>query len=577
MKKWFHRSLKNQLILFMLIALFVPVFFLGIISYLTSFQLSKERAEISGQSSLEQLENSIEFIVDDALGMSVFLIGSHDVQDYMEKDTSTPQQRSNITGFLSNLAYSKDYISNITLYPLGRNPNLSTNTKHAEQDLNIEQKENKWWTYRSYEETVSGVQETVTLTRPVRSMSDFKDIGYLTISLNQEYLDDLLNSIDWEWDGTVLLSKDQLLLASNKDETIDDMNVRRILENVEDNEKYAFYPNNLSGDKSTIFSTTISEVDWNLVGVIPYKEYSAQNRYLLWFTFIAIIVASIFILLFVYFYISKVIDPLILLTKALQNTAPGEKIEGFTLESENEIGNLMTSYNKLNDRISILMERVKNNEAIKRQIDLQALQKQINPHFLYNTLASIHWTALEKQSQEISKMVSSLSLYLRYSLNKGSEFCTVEQEMEHLNQYIYIQEIRFPNQFHILSDIPPEVKQHKILKLVLQPLVENSMIHGKKPGSKLHIFISVDVYEGQLQCKVSDDGQGISRKKMIQLQTQFENDIKERGVTGRNYGLRNVNLRLAMHYGYASGLSVSNRSDIGVVISFTIPLERERS
>src|SRR5699024_4679156 len=96
MKKWFHRSLKNQLILFMLIALFVPVFFLGIISYLTSFQLSKERAEISGQSSLEQLENSIEFIVDDALGMSVFLIGSHDVQDYMEKDTSTPQQRSNI-------------------------------------------------------------------------------------------------------------------------------------------------------------------------------------------------------------------------------------------------------------------------------------------------------------------------------------------------------------------------------------------------------------------------------------------------------------------------------------------------
>ena len=149
--------------------------------------------------------------------------------------------------------------------------------------------------------------------------------------------------------------------------------------------------------------------------------------------------------------------------------------------------------------------------------------------------------------------------------------------MEHLNQYLYIQEIRFPNQFHILSDIPPEVKQHKILKLVLQPLVENSMIHGKKPGSKLHIFISVDVYEGQLQCKVSDDGQGISRKKMIQLQTQFENDIKERGVTGRNYGLRNVNLRLAMHYGYASGLSVSNRSDIGVVISFTIPLERERS
>src|SRR5699024_680515 len=98
-----------------------------------------------------------------------------------------------------------------------------------------------------------------------------------------------------------------------------------------------------------------------------------------------------------------------------------------------------------------------------------------------------------------------------------------------------------------------------------------------KPGSKLHIYISVDDNEGQLQCKVSDDGRGTSRKKMIHIKTQFENDIKEGRVTGRNYGLRNVNLRLAMHYGYASGLSVSNRSDIGVVISFTIPLERERS
>src|SRR5699024_12794483 len=124
----------------------------------------------------------------------------------------------------------------------------------------------------------------------------------------------------------------------------------------------------------------------------------------------------------------------------------------------------------------------------------------------------------------------------------------------------------FSNDRHSLEDLPPEVKQHKILKLLLQRLVENSMIHGKKPGSKLHIFISVDVYEGQLQCKVSDDGQGISRKKMIQLQTQVENDIKERSVTGRNYGLRDVNARYATHYRYSSGLAVSKRSATRVVI-----------
>src|SRR5699024_5307875 len=122
--------------------------------------------------------------------MSVFLIGNRDVQDYMENDSSSPRQRSNITGFLSNLAYSKRYISNITLYPASDNPDLSTNPRHKEGEIEFIENENKWWTYRTYEDTVSGVQETITLIRPVRSLSGFREIGYLSISLNREYLNE---------------------------------------------------------------------------------------------------------------------------------------------------------------------------------------------------------------------------------------------------------------------------------------------------------------------------------------------------------------------------------------------------
>lgn len=577
MKHWIQSSLKNKLFVFIFLSVIIPVFLLGIVSYISAVNISKERAEISGASVLKQLQTSLNFIIEDVEGMSVFLIGNRDVQDYMQGENYTPRQRSNINGFLANLAYSKEYISNISLYPGSDNPVISTNAKETEKRYFNENMGNTWWTYLQYEKKTQGVSETITFTRPIRSLSDFRTIGHLSINLNKEYINELLRTIDVEWNGSFILMNDNFVLANSNKKEVNQHSMDNIIGHLQESEEVYLTTETVEGSKSTLFSAKINGVDWHIVGIIPYGEYSSQNRYLLLLTVVTIVIAATFVILLTIFLVLRILNPLLSLADRIRHTNPGETIKELPQSKNNEIGELISSYNALNERISYLMDKVKESESRKRQVDLQALQNQINPHFLYNTLASIHWIALSSGSTDISEMVSSLGKYLRYSLNKGDEYCTVEQEIDHLRQYTNVQKIRFPDAFSIESDIPETVKHFTMLKLLLQPMIENSILHGKHPGinDKVRVTIQIRRKTGRLNFAVEDDGIGISATEITMLNQMFLKDRTEKTVIGKKYGLRNVNLRLLMHYDDKAGLKLSVGKSKGLRIAFSIPIEEE--
>lgn len=578
MKKWFRSSLKNQLIVFILIVVLIPICLLGFFSYYTTIQISKERAVISGESSLKQLQDSLNFIVNDVENMSVFLIGNQAVQEYLKIEGDLIYQQREIYGFLSNLAFSKKYIDNILILPMNGNPNISTITAMKNAENNFEQKPSgKWWSFKKENETLDGPKEMITLTRPIRSTDNYELIGYLSISLNQAVIEEYLNASDLEWTGSVFILKEGKVLAENKKgvtENIDLSKLNFLINNQPDNEGFTYEG---SEEKATVFLKEIPAVEWDLVGIIPFQEYSSQNRYFLWLTVYSVILAGVLVTGLVIFYISKVFKPLTFLTKSIQKSNPGDSIKTVDSYSDNEIGELIGSYNELNDRIFILMREMKKKESLKRQLDMQALQSQINPHFLYNTLASVHWIALSSKAYDISKVVSSLSTFLRFSLNKGNEYCTVEQEVGHLLHYLEIQKIRYPDSFKIDVSIPDEIKQNFILKLILQPLIENSIIHG---------FFSLDNHYGIIEVvakrdeefmrfTIEDNGAGIPECTLKLLREQFLNDQSSEGLIGNNYGIRNVNLRLLLHYGSESGLHISSEWRKGTKVSFSVPIRKE--
>jgi two-component system sensor histidine kinase YesM len=323
-------------------------------------------------------------------------------------------------------------------------------------------------------------------------------------------------------------------------------------------------------------------VDWRLVGIIPAKAYRAQNQYFLTLTAIAVSISMLFVIAFVLVLIQKVTKPLSALTKFLRNSSPDEPLPTLPVTSIDEVGQLIISYNRMSSRIINLTDEVKHNEALKKEADMSALQAQINPHFLYNTLSSVHWMALMKGEERIADMVGSLSDFLRFSLNKGQEYCAISQEILHVDHYVKIQSIRYPDKFDYEADIPAELLDLRMLKLLLQPLIENAMLHGilKREGKGSIIVKAVSAGE-RITFIVQDDGVGMSRERLELLKEKISanlgiDPLENNDSAGSSYGLRNVHNRLQLHYGHEAGLRIESAEGSGTKVSFTIiPLQSE--
>ncbi|MBM7691738.1 two-component system sensor histidine kinase YesM [Peribacillus deserti] len=585
-KKYFGRTLKQKLSFMTLVSVLVPLLFLGLFSYKIASNLTEEKAIMSGMNTLWQLNAYLEFIIQDVENMSVFLIGNDEVQSYLQNREAGLLEKGSMSGFLTNLAFSKDYIANITIKPLNGGAAISDTTFMKSGSADIFEripeydKESKAWSSLYEDMTPMGHQRMITLYRPIRSISRYKNTGQLAISLDQKFISNHLHKTGLEGNGFVLLlDNENRIIAGSSDKWLH-KNIDEYLPNIGDmKEQSGFLKSDTRDEQKTILFSTVSSVNWKLVGVIPVKEYSAQNRYFLILTTMAVGFAMLLGLGLVLFLTHKVIGPLTELTRALRKSNPDEQISILPVRANDEVGQLIMSYNKLNNRIRNLMEHVKLNESLKKEMDLLALQAQINPHFLYNTLSSVQWMALMNKDTKTAEMVGSLSDFLRFSLNKGEEFCAVSQEISHVDNYVTIQKIRYPDKFDFKISVPPELLTKEMLKLLLQPLIENAMLHGilKKQG-KGKIIVLAESNGKQMKFTVLDNGIGMSEAKVKKLQEEvtFEQDSKKQAVVKKgSYGLRNVHKRLVLHYGDPAGLHITSKEGEGTKVSFTVPFLEE--
>ncbi|GGH36566.1 cache domain-containing sensor histidine kinase [Paenibacillus segetis] len=583
MKKWLGRSLKHKLSLLIIVVALVPLLFLGIFSYNLAAGLTEEKAKISGMNTLRQLEAYLDTMVMDVENMSLFLIGHNGVQEYLKTPENNFVQQTTIINFLTNLAFSKNYIANIIIEPLGDKAPISFKslvgsdfTDITDSIPNYYDQQPNWWSSVHQQWTFDGVRKVITLARPIRSTDKFKLIGKEQINLDQAVIAKQITQAVLEKSGFVLLLDEENRILAGPSDWETNRPLSHYYPDIGSFEGGSgFLDYGEGSDKKTILYKTMDSGNWKLVGIIPSEEYRSQNRYFLTLTAVAVSVAILFVIIFVIFLIQKITNPLSALTKFLKNTSPDEPMPAIPVKSIDEVGQLIVSYNKLSSRIVKLTDEVKWNESLKKEADMQALQIQMNPHFLYNTLSSIHWLALMNHDTKIAEMVGSLSDFLRFSLNNGQEYCSIEQEIIHVKNYVSIQSIRYPDKFKFQVNVEASIQEKFTLKLLLQPLVENAMLHGllKRPGEG-SISIDAKCDDQGIHFTVTDDGIGIAPERLNWLRTQLsEHPVaheKERPTKG-GYGLRNVHNRLVLHYGKEAGLIVDSTEGEGTRIMFTIP------
>lgn len=323
---------------------------------------------------------------------------------------------------------------------------------------------------------------------------------------------------------------------------------------------------------------------WRLALVQPKSELYEETDQLRLFT-VAIIGLSILLAIIISWVVySGIASPVLKLSRGMKRLSSGELNIHVDTKRKDEFGFLIQSFNKMVVVQKHLIEDHYEQQLRLTTTELKFLQSQINPHFLYNTLDSIYWTAKNYDADEISEMVMNLSKFFRLSLNKGRQVFTIEESVTHLHYYLRIQQLRFMDNFTVDYHISEDSKDVPLLKLLLQPLVENAIIHGmegKSSGGSL--VISSRIEKGHtVVISVQDNGPGIKEERLRYIQHELEM-MGSRSVPASSrdedhvkdlFGLRNVLSRMKLYYGREAQLTVHSVSGEGTTVTISIPLDR---
>lgn len=325
----------------------------------------------------------------------------------------------------------------------------------------------------------------------------------------------------------------------------------------------------LGGRAHYVLRRHIPNARWTLTAMIPVEDVSAQSRYVT----IVLIALAVLILAAIVFVAIMLANSytrrLKNLNALIQRVRSGElKAERGSDRDEDEISELFNSFSDMTEELKNLMRaQYRSGKAVK-SAELRALQAQINPHFLYNTLDLINWEAFEHDAPEISEIAQNLAKFYRISLNKGRQILTVREELEHVRAYVSIENRHFDDAICLHIDVPEDLQALACINIILQPFVENAIVHGfaENPARGVcNIRIEAWREAGDVVFMVSDDGPGMTE---AQTKAIFRRNTA-RQVSG--YGVKNIHSRIQLSFGEAYGVTYRNTKESGTAVYIRLP------
>ena len=323
------------------------------------------------------------------------------------------------------------------------------------------------------------------------------------------------------------------------------------------------------GEKRDVAVKSVGYTGWKIIGVTPEKGFSLNSiKTKLFVVFVAAF--FVFLLAMINAYISsRITAPIQELEKSVNALEAGELDTKVYMGGSYEIQHLGRSIGDMARRIQELMEDIVTEHESKRKSEFDTLQSQINPHFLYNTLDIIVWMIENEQKNEAVRVVTALARFFRISLSKGKSIIPVRDELEHVRNYLMIQQMRFKNKFTYQIEEEPEVLGLASLKLMLQPLVENAIYHGMEfMDGDGEILVRAGLQDGKLCFLVADNGLGMTEEQVEQILTGQPHISSRRGS---GIGVKNVNERIRLYFGEEYGLSIDSEPDEGTRIRICLP------
>lgn len=301
------------------------------------------------------------------------------------------------------------------------------------------------------------------------------------------------------------------------------------------------------------------------------QEIDAERMVLVNAAVLTIIVVFIVTVILAVLITRSITKPIGELVSATREVSRGNFDVRTDVRQGNELAELSGSFNRMTERIGELVENIKKEQINSRNLELRLLQAQINPHFLYNTLDNIVWLSEDDRKEEVASIVTSLSQFFRTTLSGGRDFVTLRQEIRHTEAYLQIQQFRYQDIMDYRIDIPEEYLDYSIIKMTLQPIVENALYHGiKNKRGKGTIEITASDHGEHLEISVQDDGIGMKEEELTALLRIIDGKQKP-SEDNSGFGMSNIAERLRLNYGEGFGLVVKSSYGKGTKVEILIP------
>ena len=577
---WKKVSIRYTIFIYFTISALVAMLLSGVALYVQmSRQLSAVVQEES-QAVLVQVNRS----VDSYLRTIMKLSDSLYYGVIKNADLSREAINSRITLLYDN---NKDSIANIAL--LSKDGELLEAVPAARLKTGLDVREEEWFgntlertdnlhftiphVQYIFDNSENQYRWVITLTRAVEiTQGTSTDQGILLIDIRYSSLQQILENITLGNQGYLyMISSSGQLICHPRMQLIE---TGQMTENVMAAAGYrdGSYREEFGGEMREVSVKSVGYTGWKLVSVTPEKGLPLGTLKMR--LFVVFVVASFLLVLVLInaFISSRITNPIQELEKSVNAIEEGELDTEVYTGGSYEIQHLGRSIGDMAKRIKALMEDIVTEHESKRKSEFDTLQSQINPHFLYNTLDIIVWMIENEQKQEAVKVVTALARFFRISLSRGRSIIPVKDELEHVRNYLMIQQMRFKNKFTYVIRAGEDVMELASLKLMLQPLVENAIYHGMEfMDGDGEIMIRVYREGEELWFQISDNGLGMTQEQLDGLLSDRPHVSSRRGS---GIGVKNVNERIRLYFGEHYGLSIQSEPDEGTVITIRLPAQQ---
>ena len=550
--------------------LFVSMFVLGIIMYSSFSRMVDGKVAVLSENLSKLINKNLDYIISDVQDTSDLLLTSSAIQKSLiyagnEKQLiAYNESRLDTVDLMNNMVNNKTCIS--AVYIGSKNTNITSRAggQFGLKIAAVDYDNPPWWLETIFSNRGKGVWfhgrtmvdfhgNLLVYGREIKNLNTLQRLGIMLIALDTTLLDDIFREVESSNNMSIFIWEGEEMIYSFGGEEFfrpEEIQYKDV------GAENGFIE--LNGIRCYVHNTENVRSDWRISCIVPYNDFEKEKNRIM---FVAAVIGTLLLLVAVFagYHITygSIMSTLHQLRRFVDSFREKRSSETFVFNPQDEVGAIGDEFVRIvqeNERLVVSLYKSRYRE---KEAELIALQSEINPHFLYNTLDSIFWTAEEYGAEKVANMAVALSNVFRMSLNSGKGICTLGEELQLVQNYMAIQNMRFEGRFQLRIDLPQEMLQMEIIKLILQPIVENAVQHGLEGRSgNGRISISAEEKDEDITFIVQDDGVGFS--------VNAENPL------GNGYALCNVDERIKLYYGEAYGLHIVSELQVGTTVFIAI-------